>query len=262
MKNIMKMTIYEFFKKSLSRTIYICAFVSLCLILLVNHYFEPDQTFLDILAGTDDGTFIVTSMIVSVAVMCVIVAQMCGSDFQDKTIHYDLMFGHSRKQVYFGRVFAGMLVGTIGTTVMIVVPFILACFLYKIDAGILWSGILVRAILLMIIIIRMACELILIIFLLKNVQMAGIIYIGMLGGISYMCNTIGDVNAYMFGITNIEEVLTIVNWSTYTLHGKTVNVMQYMPAADMIFHTLVVNIVLGGICIMLGYFVFCKDDLR
>lgn len=50
--------------------------------------------------------------------MVVLTAFVMGTDFEDKTLYYEILAGHSRKEVFFGRFLVALCAGCLGATVI------------------------------------------------------------------------------------------------------------------------------------------------
>ena len=67
--------------------------------------------------------------LLSVSYIFILTAQVCLSDFSDKTSYYELMGGHTRLEVFLGRAIPCIVLGTLGTLVLMIVPDITATVL-------------------------------------------------------------------------------------------------------------------------------------
>lgn len=64
------------------------------------------------------GTIPIALLIASL----VLVSRICGCDMDDKTINYELLSGHSRGQIYFGRVIMSLVYTVVAGLVIMVLP--------------------------------------------------------------------------------------------------------------------------------------------
>lgn len=260
MKDIVKMTLYEFWKNSIIRTLFVTTFLCEIVLFLFYHAMEPDKTLIAML--NDTGTFTVMVVFIGVAIACFVAATVSGSDFKDKTMNYDLMFGHSRKQAYWGRVLPALSIGAVLSTIAMVVPFIIILLVMEPGEGVDWLGILFRVALLEVVILRMSCEIILLTFLLRNVEYALLVYFGAVLGVSFLTEQASYCSHYLFGMDNIGEALDWIATRTYRLDEVVVTIYQYMPTGEVVWKTLLSSLLLGGACLILGYLAFKKDDMK
>ena len=100
--------------------------------------------------------------------LAVVVGVVCAEDFTDKTSYYEIMSGHSRRDVYFGRVALAILLGILGTILVI-----------GIELGVIygwfgWEGrmnlqeVVLRDLLLIFPYFRILCELICVSFIIRG----------------------------------------------------------------------------------------------
>lgn len=260
MKEIMKVTIYDLKKIRTIRTTFLTVFFCMVVLMLSYHFMEPEATLFEMLDA--QGAFLVVAVFVSIVTACLIAGIACGNGFKDKTIHYELLYGHSRKQVYFGRLIPGLALGILFSVIILVVPFCSVLFFVAPGEGVEWRGMFVRALLLEINTIRMCCEMILLVYLLRSVEIASLVYFGLVILVSFLEETVRGFNSWLFGISNIGNVLDWVVWRNYRLDHEIVKVYQYMPETEVIWKALLYSGSIGIICIVLGYGIFSRDDMN
>lgn len=189
-------------------------------------------------------------------------AQACGADFMDKTCNYEIMSGHTRREVFFGRVIPTVIIGTLGTMFLIAAPIAAEVILLggwgdKVS----FADMLLRFLLMAFPIARMGCEFIFLTFIIKNP------YIVM--GISYlMCILLGmniDMtmdHCFVLGISNM-SVLTVINhWSSFGLGGDMYYIYETALSAEIVVPTILVSVIIGGVALLLGYTFFKNDDMH
>ncbi len=192
----------------------------------------------------------------------VFTAQACGADFLDKTCNYEIMSGHTRREVYFGRVIPTLVIGVLGVMTLIAVPAAVEVFMLggwgdKVSL----SDMLLRFLLLMFPMARIVCEYIMLTFLIKKS------YIVM--GISYVaCVTLGintlvnEKTMFAFGMTNATAITTIDTWCSFGLGGDEYYIYETALTADIVVPTILVSVIVSGIALFLGYVFFKNDDMH
>lgn len=100
--------------------------------------------------------------------MLVLMAFVMGTDFVDKTLYYEILTGHSRKEVLFGRFLVALSAGSLGAmTIMLFCPLVLTVGFgwgYVPEAG----STFLRCVLVFGVLFRIACETMLIAVIVKN----------------------------------------------------------------------------------------------
>ena len=191
--------------------------------------------------------------------VAITVPMMCGNDFLDKTTNYELLSGHIRRDVFFGRAIPTIIIGTLGCIVASIAPIVVATIRNGWGDYIGIEDACFRLFLMFFPVIRIICELIFLSFIIKNP------YIVMaLGWLSVMIGNmlIGTGGYFSLGITTIGKVVTVDAWSTYGLE-ENVNFIYdaAFPAADVAL-VIISSVVVSAAALYLGYIFFKKDDLN
>ena len=114
-----------------------------------------------IFAAMPDTTYV----IIAVVYIFTLTAQICLSDFSDKTSYYELMGGHTRVEVYFGRAIPCLVIGTLGALLLFIIPDITATVMLGWGGDIPVGQIILRRLLLIFPLFRLCCEAVFISFL-------------------------------------------------------------------------------------------------
>lgn len=193
--------------------------------------------------------------------LVVAAGQICGVDFLDKTNHYELMSGHRRYEVYFGRIIPAILVGGLGTAFLTITPVVLYTILYGWGTKIALGDVVFRMVLLLFPILRLVCEFAFLTFLVKNPYvMMGVGYALFMAtiGLAEMMKTL---NVFL-GITNMMLLLEVEKWITFGL-GDDLNYIYEAPlSAGVVWQTILASAVFGGAALYLGYVYFKNNDLN
>ena len=194
--------------------------------------------------------------------MFLFTAHACGADFMDKTCNYEIMSGHTRREVFFGRVIPTLVIGTVGTMFLIAV---LAAAEVISRGG--WgdkvslADMLLRFFLMTFPVIRLICEFIFLTFLIKNP------YIVM--GVSFILCMILNIkipatseHCFVFGIGNIKAISAIDQWQSFGLGGDLHKIYMTALAADFVVSTILVSVFMAGAALLLAYTFFKNDDMH
>lgn len=194
--------------------------------------------------------------------LLVVVANTMGNDFVDKTINYEVLSGHSRKQVYFGRVLPAIVYGVSGA--MILSLFWPVAVTVTQGWGDLMEvkGVWLRYGLLIFVLFRLVCELVFLTVITKNT------YITYLVGFCFsyaqviLLALMDNANEYLMGIGNCLRLLEFEEWSTIFLNEQEQIFYNSALEPEMIVGTIGTSLLLGSLCLLLGYVYFKHDDLN
>lgn len=194
--------------------------------------------------------------------MYLFTAQACGADFMDKTCNYEIMSGHTRRDVFFGRAIPALVIGTLGTMLLIAAPVVAEVIILggwgdKVSL----TDMLLRFLLMAFPIARVICEFIFLTFIIKNP------YIVM--GISYMLCVILGMNipvtrdhCFVLGMSNMNAITVIDQWHSFGLGGDLYYIYETGLTADFVLPTIIVSVVIGAAALLLGYTFFRNDDMH
>ncbi len=194
---------------------------------------------------------------------------MCGSDFSDKTLNYEVMSGHLRYQIYFGRVIPCLIVSVLGFLVLIFAPVLQNTLMHGWGTEIRMDHMLIRIALMAFPVLRLSCMAVLITFFCKNRYI--------LVGIGCMCFMIFElllmimdvsqaaaegVYSGILSYTNLTMLFTIDSWQTYGLDGDTNYIFESALSCGEIVSTVVCSLIFSAIFLGMGYVFFKNDDLN
>ena len=266
MKNIMKAQLLPLKKDRICRFIFIGILVVMCMLvyMLADMALSNSGRNSNYLPTGGEQAIIMMTMttVLSQFFMYLFTAQACGVDFTDKTMNYEIMAGHTRREVYFGRVIPTIIIGTVGTMLLMVLPIVADVIIMggwgdKVN----FTDILLRHLLMIFPIARVICEFIFLTFIIKNP------YIVM--GISYVACILLGMNVptttdhcFVLGMTNINAIAVINEWQSFGLGGDLHYIYETGLSADFVIPTIIVSVIIGAIALLLGYTFFKNDDMH
>ncbi|MGN1304826.1 MAG: hypothetical protein ACI4YB_07310 [Oscillospiraceae bacterium] len=210
-------------------------------------------------AGIFASVFGNTYPLTAVLYIFILTAQVCLYDFSDKTLYYEIMGGHTRSEVYFGRVIPCLVLGTLGSLVLLIIPDITATVMLGWGSDIPMSDIVIRRLLLIFPLLRLGCEFVFISFLAKNMVGAVIIGFGIfLGG----SNLAMIKSTPWLGMTSISMLYETDIWTTYGLDSAINYSFEASIQADTIISVVVCSVVAAVISLVMGYQFFKSDDMN
>ncbi|MCM1288231.1 MAG: ABC transporter permease [Clostridium sp.] len=260
MKHIIKAQLYQIRKTKFSFLI----FIAIAFMNLIMYFGELDYENYKMSAGKYIADMSVDMLSTAVIFAIVFTGYVCGGDFIDKTSNYELMSGHTRRQVYFARAIVSIIVGTIGTAILAILPIIFGSVGYGWGTELAVGEVLRRFGLAMLVVMRMICEFVFLTYVVKNpyITMAGGYMVFMLAQLISEGMLNGD--SVFLGVTCFNKLGSFESWYTYSLGNTTDMIMIYdatLSAGD-IASVVVSSIGIGSLFLWLGYQFFAKDDMN
>ncbi len=203
-----------------------------------------------------------TSIVIAVSILT---ARICGWDYTDKTINYEILTGHKRSQVYWGRVIPCVILNLFMVICLMVLPLLILTAINGWGEGMDPGGAAVRIALALFPAFRTICEIALLTFLLKNC------YFGMIFGF-----LLTDVQV-IIGMIIAEYTKTTITWQIANMNiselfvfntkmgfigGEDVTVYDTALEPSMIIGTIAASLIVGIACLIIGGIVFKKSDLK
>ncbi len=202
--------------------------------------------------------------IVYIVISMILACKAVGADMADKTLNYELMSGHSRDKVFISRIVAGLLWGLLLVVAFYMAPLLFFSVVNGWELGVDKTDVIIRCVLSILVFLRMCAF---------NMMLACVLR-GMAKGIAlgYMLLTfealaysiledVLDIDVkYYLGISNIEKLLALDNYTEKIIDGKKVQVFETALSNEIIIGTIVCSIITSGIYIAVAYIVFKKSD--
>ena len=112
---------------------------------------------------------------VGVAMMLVLTCKVCGGDLTDKTMNYEILGGHSRRKIYFGRCAVAMLWSFGVGYLMVLIPVLFFTVINGWGDSVSWKTVLICYGLAAFPFLRLLCGFVMLTFLVRNMYAAGIL---------------------------------------------------------------------------------------
>lgn len=259
MTKIMKTQFIKLRKDKISLlTFFGLLFISMCLVYMFTSGINSDKMRT---GGEEVLPMITMFQLLSQFFLYVVTAQICGADFMDKTCNYEILSGHTRKNVFFGRAITAIIVGTVGTMFLTAAPAVVQVMILGWGDKVSFGEVLLRYLLMAFPLARIVCEYIFLTFIIKNP------YIVM--GISYLlCMLLGmnipmePANHYILGMTNITMLTSIDMWASFGLGGDIYYIYETSLSPYEIIMTIAVSVAVCAAALFLGYMFFKNDDMN
>ncbi len=190
------------------------------------------------------------------------VGLICGSDFTDKTINYELMQGHSRGQIYFGRAIIAIAASFLAAFLMLASSVITNTIFYGWGTQISVFDAVWRLLMFALPVFRLTC---LAIFLTAVVKK---MIVTIISGYVYMIFTsvitvvITDVDSPIFTIGCMQRLLDFKMHNSFGLSGELHLTYDPMFTAGELAVLFASCIGVGALYLIMGYVFFKNDDLN
>ncbi len=201
---------------------------------------------------------------VALVLVLLISARICGWDSVDKTINYEILAGHSRAQVYFGRVLLALF-WTMGASLFTMgLPVLIVSLFCGFGSNMEIGGVLLHTGLFLLVLFRISCEFMLIAFLLQNCYAAMLLdyVITMFATFAAMLlKEFLDIKTTFFtAFINMLHLFSFDNFQMKMVGGEEIQVFHLSLESSFIWGTAAASLLVGGLCIAVGYLVFSKRD--
>lgn len=194
----------------------------------------------------------------------ILTARICGWDYGDKTMNYELLSGHSRGAVFWSRTLVSLCwcipIGLIITVLPAAVFTLINGWGDNMDFG----GAALRFLLLLFPLFRITCEIILLTFILKNC------YLSMVSGfilteitqiaVMFINELSSTKITYQLAVSNITALFEFNEKMGY-VNGKDITVYQTGLETAFVLGTILFSLGVGIICLIIGSLLFKKRDI-
>ncbi len=269
MKNIIKSQFYQYSKNRLLKII----FVIFCLFIVAITFFikleldinnkgvaDPD----DMVKFTGDYCFTMIFpryFMLSLLFLMVVACTLFSEDFKDKTENYEILSGHLRSHLYFGRVIPTIITALLSWAILAYTPITVMTIINGWGTDLPFSETLLRLVLLIFPIIRIISDLILVTIITRNsiISMSlGYIALILISNVNFT-----DSFTTLFnGMGNIFMLLSCEVMATYGLTTE-VNLIYDISTSPLeIWGTIIVSLLFSAAEIWIGYIFFKKEDIN
>ena len=197
--------------------------------------------------------------------MLVLMAFVVGTDFVDKTLYYEILAGHSRKEVFFGRFLVALSAGGLGAmAVMLFCPIVLTAIFGWGDmpeAG----GVFLRYVLVFGVLLRIACETVLIAVIVKNPYAT--IFVGyIIGCVELLLLLLKELipgKDMFLRFFSVCQCMELLSFSGYQGAGQAAGeVLGDFPWRQIVFMVLIGLTAASTAAVTAAYAYFKRDDLQ
>ena len=194
-----------------------------------------------------------------------VTTRIAGWDFVDKTVNYELLTGHSRKEVFFGRLVTAFIWGISIVVIYSVIPAGFFTIVNGFGVTMNPGDMALRYLLMLFPVVRMICGLVCLAFVVKNGYLALIIGYLLTEGQFFIQTLLGEMTdvviTYQFATSNIGWLISDMNMKLGYVDGEDVMIVQTAVEPSMVIATVAVSIIVSTIYVIIGYLAYRKKDL-
>ncbi len=194
--------------------------------------------------------------------------RICGWDFMDKTINYEILSGYNRTTVFFSRVLLSFAMVFIGCIALTVIPFGGVTLFFGWGSNVSLANILTRFAMLLLAIMRITCFYVFLTFLLKNCytsMIIGYMSFGVIMVVTMLCSVSRNADFslnHQFAISNIIQLTDFSNYKMGFVDGK--DVMIYITDFEHGFAaaSITSSLVMSAVWLGFAYLAFRRRDIH
>ena len=196
--------------------------------------------------------------------LLILTARICGWDYGDKTMNYELLSGHSRGDVFWSRSIVSLVWCVPVGFLIIALPTAVIAVINGWGENMDFGGAAIRFLLAIFPLFRLTCEFILLTFLLKNCYLSmvlGFILTEITQIAVMLIDELSSMNiTYQLALSNI-TVLFDFNETMGYVNGKDITVYQTGLDSGLVLGTILFSLGVGIICLLIGNLLFKKRDI-
>ena len=189
------------------------------------------------------------------------VTLIAGGDMNDKTVNYEIMYGHSRRQVYWSRVIVSLIAGTFGGILIFLALPIAATLMLGWGTSISFGVLLIRLFMLAMLFFRMTAELIFLTAVIRKAQFVYIVEVLVLLMEIAAKMMFEDGNDFLFPLNAIIHILSFNQFLLPHLDETTAVIFDAAMPVSTIIGVSAAYILVAAVCLYLGSAAFERADL-
>ena len=259
MKNIIKSIWYEILRSKLMIKIYVAFIGVMVLIGILN----VDQSCTASKMIADAPTVTVDFPLFMLAF---IVAIICGEDYMDKVANYEILFGHSRKSIFFARSLMAVITASILALILCFIPIIAGCIKGGWGSTLELKDVVLRQLLFVFPFLRLAAFLVVLTFLIKNPYIMMAIGFVIAMSMEMISSMLDHSKSLYLSLFNIGLLTRYDGWSIYNVDPNLgiVNYHSYISALSpgVVIGTIAVSLAMTAFYLFMGYALFRRDELN
>ena len=181
---------------------------------------------------------------------------MVGMDFLNRTVNYELMTGHTRIEVFLGRVLPAICIGICCGIILLLIPAVVISLLFGWGNYFTVAQYTLRLLLMIFPFFRIICEMIFLTVMLKNPYVVS--------AVGYLVNVLGMFfpPSNVLGMSNLNLLCRYSQWEVYTFGEKSYRIVDAALNGADVVKTVAVSVLIGVLFLTLAYHYLHYDDLN
>ena len=201
--------------------------------------------------------------------LAILVTRICGWDYTDKTMNYELLIGHDRKEVFFGRIWVSFIWCVPLSIIFLVLPPVILTLINGWGIYMDMGDMIFRCVLVCFIVFRIYSEFVLITFLTKSCYLGlifGFLFLEFSSVIPQAIEEIGKIKLGNFitisSAGNFLKLITFDKYSFQYVDGKDEMLFDIAVEPSFAAATIIVSLLAGAGCILVSWLYFRKSDMK
>lgn len=192
--------------------------------------------------------------------------KICGGDFSDRTMNYEVLSGHTRWELYMGRIITSWMWCICGFLMICVLPIIFFSMINGWGYSVNFDWGLVRYGLLFVLLMRMITGFAVLTFFVKNSYIAmvlGYAWMGVSSIIYYILSEfMGEFVSVFFALMDMEKMCIFDNYKYRIIEGNNVMVFDGTIQSVVVVGTIVWSVIVILVLLGIGYRTIKKHDFK
>lgn len=209
-----------------------------------------------IFAASGELNSITSFIIVAMVASCV-----SGWDFDDKTVNYEILYGHSRKQVFWARTLTSVVLSIITGMIFMIAPTLIFTVMNGWGYAISVKEAVIRLILMLFPILRLSAFAVFLAFLVRKSWGAATICVIALY-IEIFISLFEELESHYILASNMMEIMSFSNSSMGFVDDKDVVIFKDILSSQFIGITIVLSLIMTAGTLLAGYAIFRKRNLQ
>lgn len=188
-----------------------------------------------------------------------------GGDFIDKTSNYEILNGHTRLEIFSGRVITSTIVGTLAYLLLMLVPFFMGVILFGFGTDISARELAIRMFLSIFVEIRLICIFTTFTFICNPYYYISMVVSGVyLMLAASLLTQESKFKSLLLGSTTFNRLGEFISWKTYSIGNgiEEIDVLGRVIGFGEGASISGISIAISIVALVFGYYFFKKDDLH
>lgn len=202
-----------------------------------------------------------SASMLSIMIVCMFATRLCGWDFNDKTINYEVMYGHSRSEVCFTRIISAVLFSSVIGFIIPMFPVLIFTIANGWGYAISVGQAVLRSLIFILVLIRFASVCVLFTFMTKNSWAAFLTGFLLFDG-ETMLSMFFEFKPYLTSATASMDMLILENQAYGYVNGEDIIIFKDVLSGEFIAGSVIVSVVVIALSLFSSYKLFSKCDLK